>query len=394
MEAEDGDAAEELDLEKAEIELAAVTDEIFHDFQYLEFALQTVQLLLRTKDVSECVNERRPHLSHPLHSVEFLTATLIKYAKCILDYQCTERDLPIAHKALVGMVVVAKYYFFFPHPDPAVFPSLVKLLHEIFSDKKHFYPINYAAGQDSWPYIVKAGKSNKAASQTDTPLLQYVRFQELLLYNANAFGCDGFSAVLSHVKQSRVAFPLLLDIVRLFQSLGSLYSPFARETLLVPLRDAIFAFMLGMSDEEIRPLHNSDLDRLINSLEDLETSRRSHSKPFETFLLDFSLKCLRSSFLPKRLHGIYSIDQLAQLSLQREQLRQHRSEALQLLEPCISTSDLAAWIVKNEVLGIIFGKGTHHELIRRSKDILILLAKENALSDEIMDMMWDRGIPS
>ena len=379
-----------LDVAKAEEELSSISDDILLDFRYLEFALQTVHLLLRSQEVSEALTSRQPHSCHPLHSSTFLASTLQKYAVCILNFQCTETDLPIGHKALVEMVQVAKYYLFFPHPDPTIFPAILRLLREIFNDKRPFYPVTYP-NHDGWPYVQEIVRKNVQFAQEDAPLFHYVRYHELLFYCGNIFGVDGFSEVVLSIDRLRVPFSLLQEIVLLFQCFGMTYTRYTRSKVIAPLRDAVFQVLLRMTEEDLRPLNNVDIDRIVATLETLEqVGRRVHSKPYETFLLQFAVKCLRTSILPKRLHGIDIIDQIALASLQQEQLRMYHDVSI-LAESCVTPSELATWLVENEILEIIFGKGTHEELIRRSKDILILLAKENALSDEGVDMVWDRG---
>ena len=335
----------------------------------------------------ESLKASQPHAGHPLHSSTFLTSSLIRFATCILGYQCTETDLPIGNDALVGMVQVAKYYVLFPHPDPTVFPALIKLLREIFNEKKHFYSTSHPS-QDCWALIQDITKKNMKFAQVDIPLFHYLRYHELFFYNGNIFGLDGFLGIIARLG---VPFTLQLEIVQLFQTFCNAYTHHSRKALVIPLRDAIFETLLNMSEEDLRPINNTEIERVISSLEDLElVNRRVHTKPYETFVLDFSLKCLRCSILPKRLHGIDSIDQIAQTSQQQEQLRQYH-DARYVVESCITPAELAAWIVSNRILEIIYGKKTHEELVRRSKDILVLLARENALSDELMDLVWDRG---
>jgi hypothetical protein len=285
---------------------------------------------------------------------------------------------------------VARYYMLFPHPNQAVFLALVKLLREIFNDKKPFYGITYRILD--WPYMKEVSRKNLAQAQGDAALFHTSRYQELLLFNGYAFGLVGFMEVIASISRLRVPFSQLIDIVSLFQCFSSYFNHLTRTTLLPSLRDVIFGILLNMSEEELRPINNADIDALISGLEELELqSRRVHSKVYETFLLDFSLKCLRCSILPKRLHAIDSIDQIAQTSLQQEQLRQYHDVRF-AAEACITPAELSVWLVQHGILVIIFGKRTHEELIRRSKDILLLLARQDALTDELMELVWDRGM--
>ena len=50
---------------------------------------------------------------------------------------------------------------------------------------------------------------------------------------------------------------------------------------------------------------------------------------------------------------------------------------------------LLEWILKNNILNEIFGNRTHHELVKRASESYRLLARQDVLSDEHLDLLWN-----
>ena len=54
----------------------------------------------------------------------------------------------------------------------------------------------------------------------------------------------------------------------------------------------------------------------------------------------------------------------------------------------INTESLKQWLLDQRVLEIIFGENTHVEIVKRSASVIIFLAKEGALPNEVVDLVW------
>lgn len=50
--------------------------------------------------------------------------------------------------------------------------------------------------------------------------------------------------------------------------------------------------------------------------------------------------------------------------------------------------DLAAWILDNDILGIILDENTHAELLKRCSYIIKFLGERNKLSTHVLDLLW------
>ncbi len=54
----------------------------------------------------------------------------------------------------------------------------------------------------------------------------------------------------------------------------------------------------------------------------------------------------------------------------------------------VSAESLKQWLLDQKVLEIIFGESTHVEIVKRSSSVIIFLAKEGALPNEVVDIVW------
>jgi hypothetical protein len=54
----------------------------------------------------------------------------------------------------------------------------------------------------------------------------------------------------------------------------------------------------------------------------------------------------------------------------------------------INSESLRDWILKQKVLEIVFGENTHVEIVKRSASVMAFLAKDHALPNEIVDLVW------
>lgn len=92
-------------------------------------------------------------------------------------------------------------------------------------------------------------------------------------------------------------------------------------------QDAIFKTYLSMNEEELKQVKKSDIEDLINTLELLlpniirpdELARKC-----ESFCLDFSIKCFRTTLIEKRVNGLVYIEDSVESAMMREMIGESR----------------------------------------------------------------------
>lgn len=84
--------------------------------------------------------------------------------------------------------------------------------------------------------------------------------------------------------------------------------PTVRDVLFVDMQKSVFDLLLGLSDDELRPVKKDDIEGIVQSMELLMRhsvlNDQNGEQQHEIFCLDFALKCFKSPMIEKRLHGL------------------------------------------------------------------------------------------
>jgi len=54
----------------------------------------------------------------------------------------------------------------------------------------------------------------------------------------------------------------------------------------------------------------------------------------------------------------------------------------------VNADSLKNWILEQKVLEIIFGENTHVEIVKRSSSVIMFLAKEGSLPNDVVELVW------
>jgi hypothetical protein len=124
---------------------------------------------------------------------------------------------------------------------------------------------------------------------------------------------NGFSALLARLRRTDVKLSVgslklvVLTFYRVLSAISPLAHPFQvrellraeiREALFMELQKAVFDLLLGLSDDELRPVKKEDIEEIVRFMDTIV--RYSGGSPdcmqtHDTFLLQFSLKVISSS---------------------------------------------------------------------------------------------------
>ena len=373
MEEEEGNVwATELGSENVQI-----SDELLDCFDSLLPFLEESARVIRHDTLSNCLLQEKPHPQHPLHNPTFLCSTIPKFVHWLLKTPLSDNELDCAIQFHIRVLILCSYYLNFLHPDESVTYGLLRLVGSIFDDTHLYYKLAMRDQDKSeiLHIITKKNRSTKDPAISSSILKGHYQVNELFIYTIAKFtSFRGLHGLLNVHRSLTLSLPLLREIMNVYQRFVRALSEVARADFIVPLRNDIFKVLLGLKEEELRPLQNHDIDRLIEEIHEFEFQKEGYAldPEYATFNLEFALKCFRSSLLPKRIHGLSCIDRV---------LRQN----------CPS-QDLVGWLNDNEILLDLFGRDTHPELIRRSKDTLVFLAKEDGLNSELLDLIWSKGL--
>jgi len=91
--------------------------------------------------------------------------------------------------------------------------------------------------------------------------------------------------------------------------------------------------LINLTEEELKPIRKSDIEDIVNSLEVLLAdviSADDAAERLEKFCLDFSLKCIRSSLVEKRVNGLQYLEDALEMAKTRDTFGLHPPPTLRV----------------------------------------------------------------
>ena len=147
---------------------------------------------------------------------------------------------------------------------------------------------------------------------------------------------------------------------------------------------AFFQRLETLDEKEVKDINKDNIANamlLMKGFLKLQYSEEHAAKIAETHEMLMALKFLQSPFLEKRLNGLADIRKM--IDFVERPVMQH------LRKNIFFTSDyLAQWIVQNNILGIILNENAHAELVKRTSNILIFLAKKKVITKDMIELLW------
>ena len=122
------------------------------------------------------------------------------------------------------------------------------------------------------------------------------------------------------------------------------------------------------------------MDAIIKSVDQISKrffTKEEREKQAEVLKLELANKCLKSTYLERRIQGIRDLNQVI------------KNNTLYMSSKTFTTEFLIDWMTSNEVFKTIWdNRKTHQQLVQRSGDIFKLLLKEERLDDSLLKLIW------
>ena len=165
------------------------------------------------------------------------------------------------------------------------------------------------------------------------------------------------------------------SLIIIGSSSGLLHRDYIKDYLLQSLLTNTTDYLSNLSQAELRNVKKDTIDMMLKILRYYLnfTNFPERVEILEKFNIGFSIKMLKTSILDKRISAIKTLVDII------------RSKSN-------STDDNKELILKiiseNKVFNEIYGVNSHIQLINKSKDLLEILAVENRLSQNELEMIW------
>jgi len=211
----------------------------------------------------------------------------------------------------------------------------------------------------------------------------YLASQTNLLGELGFF--DSVSAALTVTGGEVPSIKFMKASVQMLSLIRKVLKPKLLFNLCGRYRDQVFKIFMGFEEEQLKLVTKMDVSQIVafvdSCMKRVFTHIRTHEElALETeqtnisdkFCNDFALKCFKSTFLEKRIHGIIYIEDAV-----REKFHQAKKK--------ISIN----WILEHQIVEMLFDiKTTRDELISKGKPIIKYVVEEAKLSEDMIDLIW------
>ena len=214
-------------------------------------------------------------------------------------------------------------------------------------------------------------------------------------YNVNYFGVmGGFKQLLLFLKADpKPALGLINKALVAFDEVSEhvqrqIWNEMTQEAV-----EAAIQSVLESSEEEIRTFTKAEVQNLVKVLESLterylKDENSQHGEKVELFRLDLALKCIKSPYLERRIHGLMDIIEIIDTSKLKEDELTRYHYIYYPHQSWLSSARLIEWLQAHNLLDIIFGEKSHPELVKRSGALLKLLYRKDMFTRTDLDAVW------
>ena len=211
----------------------------------------------------------------------------------------------------------------------------------------------------------------------------------------NHFALLGGFPLLFHRLYTRQSSPLPVAQLRRIVSSISYCTLLFNKTLAqqyLPLCHFLaFATILDLTDVELRQLSKEHLEDVVKAVQRM-LGRFHFPRHIQAFVDDFGLACavkrLRCSVVERRVNGMGFIQDYIAL-LKRFPTLSSSSPLSSTSTTWLTSAQVLAYIEREHLLEDALSVSTgHHELMKRSVDILKFFASESALENRHLDLIW------
>jgi hypothetical protein len=167
------------------------------------------------------------------------------------------------------------------------------------------------------------------------------------------------------------------SILNIFKPTKKLLGTKTKECLVRIFKEYVLKQIDLITPEEVKDI---DKDFIIEGLKNakwlLEDDPEYNEYLFDDYVLQFFLKMIQSPYFEKKLKGVTDINEkISNLNYTKGD----EEEVKKFLE----------WIMNSNVLKLIYNENSHPEIMKKGVGILIFLAKNKAITKELIDIVWN-----
>eukprot|EP01022_Parablepharisma_sp_SALTPOND_P026524 TRINITY_DN64327_c6_g1_i1.p1 TRINITY_DN64327_c6_g1~~TRINITY_DN64327_c6_g1_i1.p1 ORF type:complete len:2209 (+),score=297.78 TRINITY_DN64327_c6_g1_i1:12673-19299(+) len=186
----------------------------------------------------------------------------------------------------------------------------------------------------------------------------------------------------------RLPLDAIASIIAPFKSIKAIAHEEICKNLVIAGKAMFFQRIETLEEKDIKDMTKESIAgsmALMRSILRILYTDEEAVKEVQAHEMLLSLKFLQSSSLEKRLNGLADIKKLID---RVEYSQRFAYQSMVVKESWLNADYLAKWIIEQKVLETILNENAHAELIRRSAHILTFLAKQKAVTEGIIELLW------
>jgi hypothetical protein len=216
----------------------------------------------------------------------------------------------------------------------------------------------------------------------------------------NSFGAlGGFDKIINLMKGQETGLQFPLSVTSMFLSQFKLLQHYAEKTFVErfasDMSNTLMDRLDNITDGELKEIDKEVPKRIIAVIESFVTVKQPNTKAYEiseTYELIFAKKYLTSSFFEKRIRGMAEFkDIFAKVQTSNNHTEKQIKDNDLKHTKYLTYPKFSEWLHRNQILEFIFIQNPHHEIIKRSLELLYLRAIDTTypLDSTLIKGIWD-----
>lgn len=317
-------------------------------------------------------------------------------------------------------VLLDKRYYHYSNPDFTIFSDFFttalqfalnhlqkenhgafEVIYRLLSYEKNFYDRHYTpiANPPNYELIALSEKKYQKTTEfyyANNSKTVNVMFGIVLNYFGNV---GGFEKIVDYLK-TMPGLEILTQTMNMMIYLDDLMPNQPWKTAMKGVYLECVEIVQNFNEEDLRMLQKTDLKSFYISLERILDKRYKDDKKIGKILesceLEIAMKMLQTKNLEKRIHGISEIvskiSQAKNLDEDNEKRMKgyyvYKSEYRETAK-WLTSEILLGWIDSKDLIGLVFGPTSHHQIIKRSTDLVKFMYTHGRFTQDHLKNLWE-----
>jgi ubiquitin C-terminal hydrolase len=316
-------------------------------------------------------------------------------------------------------IILDKRYYHYSNPDYAFFSDffssvilfslkylkkeycgLLEIIYKVLSPEKNYYDKHYTPISFMIENDLIASSEKKYQKSTEYFYANHSKtINPLFGINLNFFGNSGGFEKLVAFIQTQPGLEQVTQIMNLMIYLNEVMPNKVFKDIIKAIYKESITMVQKFTDEDFRLMQRSDLKSFFTNLEkmlDKKYNSEKIGKIVETCELEVAIEMLKTKYLEKRINGISEIVNKITQAKNLDEDNEKKSKGYYVYKSeyrettkWVTSAILLEWIDSKDLINLIFGPTSHHEIIKRSTDLVKFMYSNSRFKQDHLKNLWE-----